>query len=165
MIQKYFSSKSSTVFANLVVFLFLSAMVYGLIAFAKQWDSTYNPAFEIDLSLSSLPMYSFFSALRGLIAYLISLSFTLVIGYWAAKSAQAEKVILPFLDIMQSIPVLGFLPGLVLGLVALFPHSNVGLELASIVMIFTGQVWNMTFAFYSSLKSIPTDLKEAASVM
>jgi len=64
----------------------------------------------------------------------------------------------PVLDILQSIPVLGFLPGLVLGLVHLFPHRNIGLEMASVLMIFTGQVWNMTFSFYSSLKSVPPDL-------
>ena len=59
---------------------------------------------------------------------------------------------IPVIDILQGIPVLGFLPGLVLGMVALFPHSNVGLELACVVMIFTGQVWNMTFSFYGSLR-------------
>ncbi|MFZ9596741.1 MAG: ABC transporter permease subunit, partial [Bdellovibrionia bacterium] len=68
-------------------------------------------------------------------------------------------------DILQSIPVLGFLPGLLLGLVALFPDTNLGLELAAIIMIFTGQVWNMTFSFYASIKSVPKDFKEAATVM
>ena len=69
---------------------------------------------------------------------------------------------LPVLDILQSIPVLGFLPGFVLGLVHLFPHQNLGLEIASVLMIFTGQVWNMTFSFYSSLKSVPPDLVAVA---
>ena len=66
---------------------------------------------------------------------------------------------MPLLDILQSIPVLGFLPGLVLAHVALFPRTNTGLELASIIMIFTGQVWNMTFGFYSSLKSFTVGLQ------
>src|SRR5262249_13981870 len=70
----------------------------------------------------------------------------------------------PLLDILQSIPVLSFLPGVVLALVALFPSSNLGLELAAILMIFTGQVWNMTFSFYHSLRSVPADLQEVASV-
>ncbi len=148
-----------------MIFLALVTFIYGLASFGQEWNSGYNPTYNISLSLSALPLYSLFSALRGFIAYLISLSFTLVVGYWAAKSVRAEKMILPFLDIMQSIPVLGFLPGLVLGLVAIFPRTNIGLELAAILMIFTGQVWNMTFAFYSSLKSVPTDLKEAASVI
>src|SRR5207247_9278878 len=68
-------------------------------------------------------------------------------------------------DILHSISVLGFLPGLVLMLIALFPRTNTGLELACIIMIFTGQVWNMTFSFYSSLKSVPSDFKEVASII
>jgi NitT/TauT family transport system permease protein len=71
-------------------------------------------------------------------------------------------VLVPVLDILQSVPVLGFLPGLVLGLVALFPHSNLGLELSCIVMIVTSQAWNMTFSFYQSVKSIPADLLETS---
>jgi NitT/TauT family transport system permease protein len=101
---------------------------------------------------------------RGVAAYLLSLAFTLTYGTTAAHSRAAERVMLPVLDICQGIPVLGFLPGLVLGLVALFPHSNIGLELACVVMIFTGQVWNMTFSFFGSLRAIPAELREAAHV-
>src|SRR6185369_9873757 len=101
---------------------------------------------------------------RGLSAYVLSLGFALGYGYWAAKDRMAEKVLIPLLDILQSIPVLGFMPGLVLALSALFPNSNVGLELAAILMIFTGQVWNMIFSFYQSLRSIPQYLQEAATV-
>ena len=158
-------SRPSSWFADAVIFLFVGGLIYGIVAFGAQWESQFNPNYEIDLDLSSLPMYALFSALRGLIAYGVSLVFTFVIGYWAAKSPRAEGIILPCLDVMQSIPVLGFLPGLVLGLVSLFPHTNVGLELAAILMIFSSQVWNMTFAFHSSLKSVPADLKEAAGVM
>lgn len=150
---------------DIIIGLGLGTLIYGLILFAGQWQATFNPMYQIDLSTSSLPLYALFSAMRGLGAYIVSLAFTIVVGYWAAKSATAEKIIIPLLDVLQSIPVLGFLPGLVLGLVAIFPNSNVGLELAAILMIFTGQVWNMTFAFYSSLKSVPGDLQEAASVM
>ena len=105
-----------------------------------------------------------YSLCRGLIAYSFSLLFTLVYGYWAAKDKIAERLLIPLLDILQSIPVLGFMPGLILALVALFPHSNIGLELAAILMIFTGQVWNMTFSFYHSLRSIPSDLREAGTL-
>ena len=112
---------------------------------------------RIDLSPSALPVYVFYSLSRGLIAYVLSLLFTLTYGYWAAKDPVAERVLLPLLDILQSIPVLGFMPGVVLALVALFPGSNIGLELASVLMIFTGQAWNMTFSFYHSLRSIPKD--------
>ena len=71
---------------------------------------------------------------------------------------------IPLLDIGQGIPVLGFLPGLVLGMVALFPRTNVGLELACILMIFTGQVWNMTFSYFGSLRAIPAELHEVARI-
>jgi NitT/TauT family transport system permease protein len=121
-------------------------------------------AVEIDLSPSALPLYTLLSLSRGFAAYLLSLGFTLVYGTIAAHDRRAERVMLPLLDIGQGIPVLGFLPGLVLGMVALFPRTNVGLELACIVMIFTGQVWNMTFSYIGSLRSIPEDLREVARI-
>src|SRR5690606_13620756 len=76
----------------------------------------------------------------------------------------AERFLVPLLDILQSIPVLGFLPGVVLALVTLFPDSNIGVELACILMIFTGQVWNMTFSFYGSVKTVPREMRELASL-
>ena len=88
----------------------------------------------------------------------------LVYGYWAAKDRTAERLLIPLLDILQSIPILGFMPGLVLALAAAFPGSNVGLELAAVLMMFTGQVWNMTFSFYHSLRGVPPDLREASTV-
>jgi NitT/TauT family transport system permease protein len=151
--------------SDLLVLALMGAVVYALIAFGQEWKSAFNPSVQIDLSVSAIPKYALFSALRGLSAFLISLLFTLVVGYWAAKSSRAEKIIIPLLDILQSIPVLGFLPGLVLALVAIFPTTNVGLELASIIMIFTGQVWNMTFGFYASIKSIPNDFEEVSKLV
>lgn len=155
----------SSLAADLLIAITIGAIIYASVLYTGEWRAGFNPDYQIDLSASALPLYAVFSALRGVVAYLVSLVFTLVVGYWAAKSKAAERFIIPLLDILQSIPVLGFLPGLVLGLVALFPHSNVGLELAAVLMIFTGQVWNMTFAFYSSLRSVPGDLLEATSVM
>lgn len=151
--------------ADAVVIAFVLSMIYALIAYGREWEAAFHPAVDIDLSLYSLPYYTLFSAIRGLAAFCLSLLFTLIVGYWAAKSAAAERVLIPLLDILQSIPVLGFLPGLVLMLIALFPRTNTGLELACIIMIFTGQVWNMTFSFYSSLKSVPSDFKEVASII
>ncbi|HEV2670386.1 MAG TPA: ABC transporter permease subunit, partial [Gemmatimonadales bacterium] len=130
----------------------------------REWSGVHRPAITIDLSASALPRYTMFSLSRGVLAYIISLAFTLVYGYWAAKDRVARRVLLPLLDILQSIPVLGFMPGLVLSLVALFPQSNVGLELAAVLMIFSAQVWNMTFSFEHSLRSVPADLSEAATV-
>ncbi len=138
-------------------------IVFGLVSLAGEWR-TLRPAVHIDLSPSALPVYVFYSLSRGLLAYVLSLAFTLTYGYWAAKDPVAERVLVPLLDILQSIPVLGFMPGVVLALVSIFPDSNIGLELASVLMIFTGQAWNMTFSFYHSLRSIPNDQVEAATV-
>src|SRR5512142_1393486 len=148
----------------LVLVAGLGGGIYGLVRLAHEWTGTLRPAVDIDLSLGALPGYTLLSLSRGLAAYLLSLAFTLVYGYWAAHDRVAERVLIPALDILQSIPVLGFMPGVVLGLVGLFPHSNVGLELASVIMIFTGQAWNMTFSFYHSLRSIPRDLVEVATL-
>jgi NitT/TauT family transport system permease protein len=142
----------------------LAGLFFGLLMLEQQWTAPLRPVTEINLSPSALPKYAFYSLARGLLAYILSLIFTLVYGYWAAKDLRAEKLLLPLLDILQSIPVLGFMPGLVLGLVALFPASNIGLELAAVLMIFTGQAWNMTFSFYHSLKSVPRDLAEVSDV-
>src|SRR5438445_4969129 len=102
--------------------------------------------------------------MRGVLALVISYLFALGYGWAAAKSRAAERVLLPMLDILQSIPVLGFLPGLVLGLMSLFPTRNIGLELAAILMIFTAQAWNLAFSFYNSLKTLPDSLREAGTV-
>ncbi|HEX7192704.1 MAG TPA: ABC transporter permease subunit [Thermoanaerobaculia bacterium] len=136
--------------------------IFGLLSLAGEWR-TLRPAVHIDLSPRALPMYVFYSLCRGLLAYVLSLLFTLTYGYWAAKDQIAERVLIPLLDILQSIPVLGFMPGLVLALVGLFPTSNIGLELACVIMIFSAQAWNMTFSFYHSLRSIPKDQVEAAT--
>jgi NitT/TauT family transport system permease protein len=141
-----------------------AALVAGVVALARRWTAPMRPAIEIDLSVWALPRYTLLSLARGLAAYLLSLVFTLVYGTVAAYSRSAERLMIPLLDILQGIPVLGFLPGLVLGMVALFPHSNVGLELACVVMIFTAQAWNMTFSFYGSLRAIPVELRETAQV-
>jgi NitT/TauT family transport system permease protein len=140
----------------------LAAFIYALVTVAHEWSGTLQPVPEIHLEARYLPLYTLFSLSRGVIAYGVSFLFTMVYGYAMARVAGAERVMLPVLDILQSIPVLGFLPGFVLGLVHLFPHQNIGLEIASVLMIFTGQVWNMTFSFYSSLKSVPPDLVAVA---
>ena len=142
----------------------LAGLVLSFVDFGREWTGVHRPSVAIDLSPSALPRYAMFSLARGLLAYVLSLGFTLGYGYWAAKDRRAAKVLLPLLDILQSIPVLGFMPGLILALVALFPGSNVGLELAAVIMIFTGQAWNMTFSFVHSVRSVPADLREAATV-
>src|SRR5215831_16877780 len=142
----------------------LFAVIAGVVGLAQRWRAPIREAVTINLSPRALPGYTLLSLSRGFAAYLLSLGFTLVYGTVAAHSRRAEKVMIPLLDIGQGIPVLGFLPGLVLGMVALFPHTNVGLELACILMIFTGQVWNMVFSFYGSLRAVPQELKEVSRI-
>jgi NitT/TauT family transport system permease protein len=138
-------------------------LFYAVLAFARHWSGPMNSQAEISLSPSSLPKYALFSVLRIAAAYVISLVFTLIYGYTAAYHRKAEKFMIPLLDTLQSIPVLSFLPGVMISMVALFPTRQLGVELGSILLIFTGQVWNMTFSFYSSLKTIPAEMREAAS--
>lgn len=118
----------------------------------------------ISLDPVNLPFYALRSVLRLFIALIFSIVFTLIIGTLAAKNRRAEQVIIPTIDILQSIPVLSFLSITVTGFIQLFPNSLLGPECASIFAIFTAQVWNMIFGFYQSLKTIPEDLIEVSSV-
>jgi NitT/TauT family transport system permease protein len=150
--------------ADIVIILGILGVFYGITQVGREWTGVLRPTVLIDLSFAALPRYTLFSLVRGLAAYCISFLFTIVYGYWAAKDRLAERLLVPILDILQSIPVLGFMPGVVLALVSLFPSSNIGLELAAVLMIFTGQAWNMTFSFYNSLKSVPQYLQEAGTI-
>jgi NitT/TauT family transport system permease protein len=118
----------------------------------------------VNLDPSNLPNYAARSTLRMFIALGLSTVFTLVYGYAAARSRRAETVLVPLLDVLQSVPVLGFLSITVTGFIALFPGSLLGLEAASIFAIFTGQAWNMTFSFYHSLRTVPRELDEMATM-
>ncbi len=142
----------------------LISLVFGAAHVVGEWRQPLRATVEIDLSPSALPSYALYSFARGWIAYFFSLAFTLLVASWAFYDAQARRFILPVLDVLQSIPVLGFLPGLVLALVGIFPDSNVGLELACVLMIFTGQVWNMTFSYYDSLRGTPPDFRALGSL-
>ncbi|SDU28356.1 NitT/TauT family transport system permease protein [Verrucomicrobium sp. GAS474] len=145
---------------NLVVILGVVAVFMGIIDVSRQWQAPLRDKVDIDLSLWALPKYTLFSFTRGMIAYALSLLFTIGYAYWAAYDRRAERFLIQALDALQSLPVMTFLPGLVLACVSFFPHSNVGLEIACILMIFTGQVWNMTFSFYYTLKAIPQDYRD-----
>jgi len=149
---------------DLAVFLFIFAGVYGIYAIGRAWLGPVLPEAEISQSPRALPLYAFYSLVRIVIAYILSLLFALAYGYIAARSRRAEIVLVPLLDILQSIPVLSFLPGVMLAMVALFPRHQIGVELGSILLIFTGQVWNIAFSFYSSLKTQPRELREAAII-
>src|SRR5580693_5260582 len=147
-------------------FLFAAGLsiFYAILVLARTWFGPFNPHVEISRSPSHLPLYAAYSLLRIGIAYVLSLAFTLVYGYVAAYNPRAERIMIPLLDILQSIPVLSFLPGVMLAMVALFPRRQIGVEMGAILLIFTGQVWNMAFSFYSSLESIPREMREAAKI-
>ena len=118
----------------------------------------------INLDPRNLPAYAARSTLRMFVALVLSTLFTFAYGYAAARSKKAERVLVPLLDILQSVPVLGFLSVTVTAFIALFRGSLLGLEAASIFAIFTGQAWNMTFSFYHSLRSVPHELDEMATL-
>ena len=126
-----------------------------------QFDELHPPELSLDVAL--IPYYTARTVLRMFIAFGASLLFTLAWGYVAAKNPRARIVMLPMLDILQSVPVLGFLSITVTGFIALFPGSLLGVECASIFAIFTAQAWNMTFGFYHSMVTISPDLQEAAT--
>jgi len=140
------------------------ALFYGLISLSHYWTAPVNAQANIQLDPSVLPKYALFSVARILTAYLISLVFAIAYGQFAAHNARAERILIPLLDTLQSIPVLSFLPPVMVAMVALFPTRQFGVELGSILLIFTGQVWNMAFSVYSSTKNIPHELQEAAGV-
>jgi NitT/TauT family transport system permease protein len=119
---------------------------------------------EVNLDPINLPYYAGRTTLRMFVALFFSTVFTLIYGYVAAHNRLAERVMIPLLDILQSVPILGFLSITVTGFIALFPGSLLGLEAASIFAIFTSQVWNMTFSFYQSLRTVPKELDEAATL-
>jgi NitT/TauT family transport system permease protein len=140
------------------------ALFYGVLVVGRTWLGPFTPQVEISRTPLALAAYAGYSLLRITIAYVLSLAFTLVYGYVAAYNPRAEKFMIPLLDVLQSIPVLSFLPGVMMAMVALFPGRQLGVEAGAILLIFTGQVWNMAFSFYASLKSIPNEMREAAKV-
>ena len=157
-------SNVPSLFRDLPILLAALAFFYAVLSMTHYWMAPAGAPMEIHLEPSALPRYAMFSVLRIAAAYVVSLAFTVVYGYIAAYNARAEKFMVPLLDTLQSIPVLSFLPGVMVAMVALFPTRQLGVELGSILLIFTGQVWNMTFSFYSSLKSIPREMREVAEI-
>jgi NitT/TauT family transport system permease protein len=140
------------------------ALFFAVLHIARYWLGTPEPVVPISHSARALPLYAFFSMVRIGIAYLLSLIFAIVYGYTAARNPRLEAWMIAVLDILQSIPVLSFLPPVVLAMVSLVPGHQFGIELGVILLIFTGQVWNLAFSFYSSLKTIPREMMEAARV-
>ncbi|MCY0880229.1 MAG: ABC transporter permease subunit [Firmicutes bacterium] len=142
--------------------VFLAVLLALVIRLATRVHGFHPESGAISLSLAALPEDALWSWLRMAAAYALSLAFSLVYAYEAAHNAKAEKILIPILDILQSIPVLSFLPVVLLAFIGLFPHSRLGVNLASILLIFTGQVWNMVFSLYHGMITVPQDLQEAA---
>lgn len=142
----------------------VAAAAYGIMHAATEWRAPLSPNVHVSLSPWRLPYYAGLSTLRMTIAYVLALVFSLAYARIAAGSRRAERFMMPLLDILQSVPILSFMPGVVLGLAALFPGRTIGLELAAVILIFTSQAWNLAFSFHQSLLTIPVDLGEAATV-
>jgi NitT/TauT family transport system permease protein len=150
---------------DVVVFLAAAVLLWVIVQVSSginvPFDGTTAPS-TVSTDPAQLPYYAARSLLRMFAALGVSLLFTFIYATAAARLRRAQKVMLPILDILQSVPILGFLSVTITGFIALFPGSQLGLECASIFAIFTSQAWNMTFAFYHSLSSQPRDLDEAA---
>jgi NitT/TauT family transport system permease protein len=149
----------SPFWANLFVLAVIIATIFSLMKLGKEWHQPFKSEVDINLSPWMLPYYTMLSFMRGAVAYLLSFVFTLGYARWAAYDRQAERFLIPLLDILQSLPLSAFLVPILTALVAIFPNSNVGIELSCIIVIFTGQAWNMTFSFYYSLKALPDDFR------
>lgn len=151
---------------DVLLLILIVAILFVLGWSGKNMATPYAIGDPLPISLDpmKLPFYASRTVLRLFIALLFSILFTLIVGTLAAKNSRAERIIVPALDILQSVPVLSFLAITVTGFIQLFPGSLLGPECASIFAIFTAQVWNITFSFYQSLKSTPQDLLEAADI-
>jgi NitT/TauT family transport system permease protein len=153
---------------DIVVGAALVALIYGLVRVAPALNAPFLPKAapsSVSADPANLPYYAVRSLVRMFAGLILSLAFTFVYATAAARLRRLEKVLLPILDILQSVPVLGFLSVTVTAFINLFPGSELGLECASVFAIFTSMAWNMTFAFYYSLISQPRDLDEAARVL
>jgi NitT/TauT family transport system permease protein len=138
----------------------LALLAWGGMAMGAHYQL--GEALPISLDPWRLPEYALRTVLRMAAALVASLVFSLCYATLAAKSRQAEKILIPVLDILQSVPILGFLSITVTGFIALFPGRLLGVECAAIFAIFTSQAWNMTFSLYQSLRTVPVELIEAA---
>ncbi|MDF1677427.1 MAG: ABC transporter permease subunit [Legionellaceae bacterium] len=149
--------------------LLLVLVIFGLFFLGRAGQQMATPyalgqPLPISLDPKALPFYALRTVLRMFIALGFSLLFTFVVGTLAAKNKRAERLIIPMIDVLQSVPVLSFLAITVTGFIHLFPGSLLGPECASIFVIFTAQVWNITLSFYQSVKTVPPDFHEVASM-
>ncbi|HUA40766.1 MAG TPA: ABC transporter permease subunit [Streptosporangiaceae bacterium] len=150
---------------DVMVGILVLLLLYAVVRVGAGARGPAHPSTTIDLSPSNLPYYAARSLLRMFIALVFAYAFSLAYAYVAARSRRARRVLIPALDILQSVPVLGFLAITVTFFMALFRGSEVGLECAAIFAVFTSQAWNITFSFYHSLISQPSEFDEASKLM
>ena len=158
-------SLNSWAVRDVLALVALLAVVYAMASTcSRAVGMRYDASIVISSSAAALPSYALQSLTRIVVAYGISLIFSLVYAYIAYRATFAAQMLLLAIDVLQSIPLLAFVPSAVLGLIALFPGQRLGVELAAILLLFTSMAWNMLLGFYQSLISIPRDLDEAAQV-
>lgn len=152
---------------DILALLFVFAVITFFGWTARQMATPYQLGQVIPISLNWhwLPLYAARTVVRMLIALLFSLLFTFTFGTWAAKSPRAERIIIPMIDILQSVPILGFLSVTVPAFIGLFRGSMIGPECAAIFAIFTSQAWNMAFGFYQTVRAVPSEVEEAAKML
>jgi NitT/TauT family transport system permease protein len=146
--------------ADVLILVVLVSLLYAGIRLASP-----NPVLgpEIDLSPSALPWYALLSLGRMAASYVLSIAFSLVYGYFAGHNRSAERIMMPILDVLQSVPLLSFLPVVLLILTTILPQ-RLGIEASAVILIFTGQAWNIAYSFYQSVRTAPTELQEASSI-
>lgn len=159
---KYYPNRWDII-AGALVFTLILLVTWG----SKQMASPYmlGDPLQISIAVEELPHYALRTVMRIALALVLSLLFTFTVGTLAAKSRAAERLIIPLIDVLQSVPILGFLPVIFPLFISVFKGSLLGPECAAIILIFTSQVWNMVLGFYQTLRSVPEELKEATNVL
>lgn len=158
------TSQSSLLRSDLLFLVIFIILGMGFANFLTNANSPFIEQVEIRTSIDALPSYALLSFTRSIIALFLSYTFAILYGALAANNKTLERILIPLLDVLQSLPVLAFLPGFVLSLISVFQNSRWGLEISCILTIFVGQVWNLAFAYYESLRTLQPEFKEVTTV-
>ncbi len=163
--KKNSKPNKSAFFRADILIVFVSIILgIGLINFHSTASRPYLERAIIDESLGAIPNYALLSFIRSLIALFFSYIFAIIYGSLAARSKTWERILIPVLDVCQSLPVIAFLPGFVLGMISIFHNTRWGLEIAVLLTIFTGQVWNLAFAYYEAQKNLKSEFIDVADI-
>lgn len=159
-------TSKKTLIINLSALILIFSLFFFFSIAAKEATNNISiyQVSEISLSFSNLPYYALMTSFRIFMAVIVSLIFSLIVGTVAAKFKKAEEIIIPIIDILQSIPILGYISFTLPFFIALTPNNTLGVEIAVIFIIFTSQVWNITLSLYQSIKTVPKDILDASYV-